>query len=166
MKNKAKMNNFLKYLAAFTLFMTFLVGCKTTNNVANNDNEKASLVISYYQTPGYSKTAPEYTIELYSNRQMHLIATKNLDKEGKYIRRLTKEEYKQLVDAFVDADFFDFKDEYTDNITDLPTRYISFTHNGKSKKIKDYYGAPEKLGELELMVRSYLDRVGWSKMTW
>lgn len=161
------MNNTIKYFIMLVLVFASFASCKTKQTaIDDNGNEKVTLVISYYQTPGYSKTAPEYTIELFSNRQMHLTATKNLDKEGKYMRRLTKEEYKYLIEAFVDADFFDLKDEYTDNITDLPTRYISFSHDGKSKKIKDYYGAPEKLGELELMVRSYLDRVGWSKMTW
>lgn len=160
-------NSTVKYFAVLVLMLASFLSCKTTkNSIGNDGNENATLVISYYQTPGYSKSTPEYTIELYNNRQMHLIATKNLDKEGKYMRRLTKEEYSQIVSAFDDADFFDFKDEYTDNITDLPTRYISFTYEGKSKKIKDYYGAPEKLGELELMVRSYLDRVGWSKMNW
>lgn len=157
----------LKYICFLVAAFLFIVSCKTTKTAATFDvNQKASLVISYYQTPGYSKTNPEYTIELFSNRQMFLTATKNLDKDGKHMRTLSKEEYNQIIDAFVDANFFNFKDEYTDNITDLPTRYISFTHKGKTKKIKDYYGAPEQLQELEFMVRSYLDRVGWSKMSW
>ncbi len=157
----------LTYTMFGILLFTFFTGCKNMQTASTDKvDEKAKVVISYYQTSGYSPVAPEYKIELYSNKQMYLTATKNLDKEGKFIRTLTKEEYKQLIDAFTDASFFDFEDEYTDNITDLPTRYIQFAHKGQSKKIKDYYGAPEELKALELMVRSYLDRIGWSKMTW
>jgi hypothetical protein len=123
-------------------------------------------VISYYQTPGFSPEAPEYKIDLYNNRQMFLDAKKNLDKNGKYMRTLSDKEYSQLVDAFRDADFFKFKAEYTANITDLPTRYITFSYKGEEKKIKDYYGAPEELKELEFMLQSFLDRVGWEKMQW
>ncbi len=153
----------LSYTIIGVLLFTFFISCKSTQT---STNEKAKLVISYYQTPGYSPVAPEYKLELYNNKQMYLTAMKNLDKEGKYMRTLSKDEYNQIIEAFSDASFFDFKDEYTDNITDLPTRYIQFTHKGQSKKIKDYYGAPQELKALELMVRSYLDRIGWSEMTW
>ena len=38
--------------------------------------------------------------------------------------------------------------EYTEKITDLPTTYIQI----KEKKIKDYYGAPKKLKDLEKLI--------------
>ena len=51
-------------------------------------------------------------------------------------------------------DFQNLKNEYTDNITDLPTTYIMV----QNKKIKDYYGAPKKLKELEKMINEILSK--------
>jgi hypothetical protein len=39
-------------------------------------------------------------------------------------------------------------DEYSEKITDLPTTYIQI----KEKKIKDYFGAPKKLKDLETLI--------------
>ena len=50
-------------------------------------------------------------------------------------------------------------------ITDLPSTYISFTHKGQTKKIRDYYGAPDKLTELEdLLNKIALKKDGWKKI--
>lgn len=146
----------------------FFYACNTQKKSAtlSEQDKKPELIISYYQTPGFSPEAPEYKIDLYDNHQMFLDAKKNLDKKGKYMRTLSEKEYNQLVSAFLEADYFKFQDEYTSSITDLPTRYITFSHKGQTKKIKDYHGAPEELKELEFMVQSFLDRVGWEKMQW
>jgi len=45
--------------------------------------------------------------------------------------------------------FLILKKEYTSNITDLPSTIVTFSINGQEKKIVDYYGAPDKLKELE-----------------
>lgn len=154
------------YIVSLILTVFLFNNCKSTKESTNQNTESATIVISYYQTPGFSPAAPEYTIEVYNNKQMFLIAKKGLDVEGRYMRTLSKEEYNQLITSFDNSSFFEFKDEYTNNITDLPTRFISYTKEGKTKKVKDYYGAPESLKELELILQSYLDRAGWTKMTW
>lgn len=136
---------------------------KAQQNILLDDETK--LIISYHQTTGYGNN-PEYKIELFSNRQMFLTASKNLDKEGKFMRLLSEKEYSEIINTFSSSSFFSFKDEYTSEMLDLPTRYIYFSHDGKEKKIKDYYGSPEELKELEFLVRSFLDRVGWEKLSW
>ncbi len=154
---------------AIFLIIAFIgfISCNTQKKAASTTpDETTKLVVSYDQTPGMSKETPEYTIELYSNRQMYLTAKKNLDKEGKYLRTLTQNEYNQIITAFNNANFFKFQDEYTSPSTDLPTRYLFFSNNGKEKKVKDYDGAPDQLKELELLIQSFLDRVGWEKMSW
>ncbi len=150
------------------IIILFLLSCGTQKQITQSTpiEEDTKLMVSYYQTSSYSKTTPEYTIELYSNRQMYLTATKNLDKEGKFMRTLPANEFNEVIKAFAEADFFKFKDEYSSLITDLPTRYLYFSYKGQEKKVKDYYDAPEKLKELELLMQSFLDRVGWEKMSW
>ena len=69
-----------------------------------------------------------------------------------------------LKKSFIDANFFDFKNEYTSKKTDLPTTYISFENNGKYKKIRDYSDAPEALKNLEKMIEKIVDSSGWDKI--
>lgn len=143
--------------------------CKTNKNIPDATSQldqKATLIISYSQTSGYSKDVPEYKMELFSNRQMYLTAIKNLDKNGKYLRTLSQKEYENVIKSFTDSDFFKFQNEYTSESLDLPTRYISFNFDKNEKTIKDYEGAPEALKELEYLMQSFLDRVGWEKMSW
>lgn len=157
----------MKQQAIVLIIMLFLSSCGINKSTTSDTlNEETKLLVSYYQTPGFSHDAPEYKLELYSNRQMHLTATKNLDKEGKYLRTLLEKEFNQVINAFDEANFFKFQDEYTSTMTDLPTRYLYFSHNGKEKQVRDYYGAPNEIKELEFLMQSFLDRVGWEKMSW
>jgi len=153
----------VQYISILLLFWSCNVSKQATNSPIE---EKTKLIISYNQTSGLSQETPEYTIELYSNMQMYLTATKNLDKQGKFMRTLSEKEFNQIIEAFNNAKFFKFEAEYTSSETDLPTRYLYFSYNGKEKKVIDYQNAPEKLTELEYLMQSFLDRVGWEKMTW
>jgi hypothetical protein len=154
--------------AIFLLFTLFVISCNVTKKAADTEliESKSVLTVAYYQFQGKNALDPEYSIELFSNRQMILEAKKNLDKSGKYMRTLSKDEYDQLLQAFLDAKFFKFKNEYSDTISTLPTRYVYFAYQGKEKKVKDYYNAPETLTQLEYSIQSFLDRVGWEKMSW
>lgn len=158
----------MKQIIYFTLSIFLLFSCgtqKKTLNV-NSIEDETVLVISYQQTSTYKNISPVYKIELYSNRQMYLTATKNLNKEGKFLRTLSEAEYNQVLASFNSANFFSFKDEYTTNMTDVPTHYLYYNSNGKEKKVKSYDNAPDELQELEYLMQSFLDRVGWEKMSW
>lgn len=150
------------------LIVQFLTSCGITksNRTSSDSNEKATLLISYSQSAINSTTEPEYSIELYSNKQMYLNGIRNLDKTGKYMRTLSDKEFNSLIQSFNEANFFSFNDEYTSNTPELTTRYVYFFNEGKEKKVKDYYGAPESLKELEYSIQSFLDRVGWEKLSW
>jgi hypothetical protein len=161
--------NAMKQIGAVLLFtMIAMSSCHFNKKAADTgvEESKSSLTIAYYQIPGNNALEPEYSIELFSNKQMVLEAKKNLDKSGKYIRTLSTQEYNQLLQTFVDADFFKFNTEYTDTVSNLPTRYLYFSYQGQEKKVKDYVGAPETLTQLEYSIQSFLDRVGWEKMSW
>ena len=48
--------------------------------------------------------------------------------------------------------FDNLKNEYSERITDLPTTYIMINN----KKIKDYYGAPTELKDLEKLIEKII----------
>ena len=85
-------------------------------------------------------------------------------KEGRYTKRFSPGETNALLRSFDKADFFSFKNEYTGNVTDLPTTFLIFKKDGKEKKIKMYYNYPDKLKELEGYMKTAADTDGWEKV--
>lgn len=144
-----------------------LLSCGTQNSTKQNYilNEETKLIISYSQT-STTESYPAYTIELFSNRQMYLTASNNLDKYGKYMRVLSEKEFNQIVKTFNKANIHSFNDEYTSDNKNSPTQFIYFSSNEKEKRIKYHSNSPQEIVDLELLIRSFLDRVGWEKMSW
>jgi len=54
-----------------------------------------------------------------------------------------------LVAEVVRSGFFELKDRYDDNITDLPTTYVTVEIDSRKKRVIDYAGAPHGLRDLE-----------------
>lgn len=95
---------------------------------------------------------PVYIFKIDGTGKASFTGERNVEKQGDWSRTLTPEETSALFQAFENSDFWAFEDEYTDSVTDLPTTWITFSHRGQAKTIKDYYGAPETLKNLEKLV--------------
>lgn len=115
------------------------------------------------KTACYGK-CPVYKITIQGNGKAIFEGQKNVDKIGKYEKLFSKEEIENLIKKFEEVKFFEFKDEYSAKVTDLPTTYLEFTHKGQTKKIKDYYDAPTELKNLEKMIESIANSSGWNTM--
>lgn len=136
-----------------------LIACKSSQT----DNTQEEALISMQKTRCMG-ACPVYKIDIYKNGKVMLDAQENLTLKGRYEAQLSEEEVNKLIEAFEGKDFFAFEDSYKSNVTDLPTTYISFNYEGKSKKIMDYYNAPEELKELEGKVASLIDSLEWKKI--
>lgn len=119
-------------------------------------------VISMQKTECYG-TCPVYSITIKGSGQATLEAQKHLDKTGTYQMQLSREETDALFKSFVKADLWSFENEYTADISDLPTTYLTFTNKGKVKKIKDYSGAPQQLIDLENQLAGLITSSRWSR---
>jgi hypothetical protein len=94
-------------------------------------------------------TCPAYTVTI--------DATGGITYEGdRYVRvvggetsRIGPAAIARLLQVADRVQFFALRDAYDGDITDLPTTYVSITTGGRTKRIKDYYGAPSGLKELE-----------------
>ena len=109
---------------------------------------------------------PVYSFRVDGSGKATFDGLRNVDKQGHWERHLDKEEVAALFNAFLDADFWSFDDEYTDQVSDLATIWITFSHQGRTKQIKDYFGAPAKLKELEALVEEIAESTsGWQQVT-
>ena len=107
---------------------------------------------------------PVYTLKIFRDRYAILEGEQNIPFIGTFFTRLTEKEITELEKKFSDIGFFDLKNEYAEKMTDLPTTYIYYYKDGKSKRIKDYYGAPPELKELEVAVENLLEKKRWKKI--
>jgi hypothetical protein len=48
-----------------------------------------------------------------------------------------------------------------EEVTDLPSTYISITVGDKTKRVLDYHGAPEKLRDLEALIDGVVESTRW-----
>ncbi|MCP3929805.1 MAG: hypothetical protein GY705_11965 [Bacteroidetes bacterium] len=107
---------------------------------------------------------PVYSIEINGEGEALYKGERHVKREGKYEMQLPAAVADSLFNLFVDADYFSFKDEYSAQVTDLPTTYLTFKHKGQEKKIRMYYNVPEKLRELSKYVEKIAFSEGWNKL--
>ena len=119
--------------------------------------------MSIQLTPCFGK-CPNYTLTVYSNGFVAYDGGIFAERKGKFHKTISKKEVKALVQQFREAKFFEFKDEYTSQVQDLPTTYITFTDKGKTKKITDLWDGPPTLRKLEVLLNNIADsKEGWEK---
>lgn len=140
-----------------------LIGILCLTACEQNSNPYADSTIEMNTTPCFG-ACPEYDIIIKGDGTANYVGKRHAPRAGKFTKQLSPEETKALFDAFAAVNFFDFEDEYTSTISDLSTTYISFSHDGQSKKIKDYYGAPDELDKLENRVEEIAKSDGWKKI--
>lgn len=138
-----------------------LFACKTQSKTQSKTD---SIIITLAKKSGRG-ISPEYSLQIYNSGKVIFEGIKNTEKIGKYQKQLDKKAIKTLKKTFIDAKFFDFEDEYTSRILDLPTTYISFSENNKTKKIRDYHNAPKELKKLEKLIENIAEEEdNWIKI--
>ena len=142
--NRAKsINGFLMFFVFIQLF-----SCTGSRRFSADD-----LLLEMEKTPCYGQ-CPVYTIQVDSRGNGLFNGVENTQYTGKYAFRLGKTEMEHIRSSFEKAGFFGLEDKYFEFVTDLPTTYLSYRQGGRSKKIMDYHGAPQKLKDLEKQVES------------
>ena len=107
---------------------------------------------------------PVYEVKINGIGEAVFNGKRNVSKEGLWYQTLTADETNDLFAAFEEAGFWDLNDEYTSQVTDLPTTWTTLVLGEKTKTIKDYYGAPEELKSLEALIEAIAEREeGWER---
>ena len=142
------------------LFLFFLIisSCKLTSTTYHSKNLKSDLkelskektkIISLEKTACFG-TCPIFSINIFNNGEVIYYGKKFVKKLGNLNLELDQKEINQILNKAKEINFNNLKSEYTENISDLPTTFISIN----KKTIKDYYGAPKELKDLEKLIES------------
>ncbi len=147
------------FIIGFSLTL-FLFSCSGSKR---SKKDIKSALIEMRTTSCYGK-CPVYKISINGDGRVFYEGKRHVEKEGFYQKMLTDKEVKSLIEAFDKAKFFEFQDEYTSAVTDMPTTFVSYSIGKDSKKIRDYFGAPNELKDLEKLVAEIANsKEGWTK---
>ena len=81
--------------------------------------------------------------------------------EGRVTDRIPVSRVAALLATAKRIGFFELRDQYLTRknpdgsetrVTDLPTTFVTITSEGRTKRVEDYFGAPESLQELEQQI--------------
>lgn len=120
------------------------------------------VVITMKRTYCYGM-CPVYSLTIYGNGTVVYEGVDHVQVKGKQTLQIPQKQVRQLVDQFFSIDYFSLQDDYKAPVTDLPTTITSISVNGKTKTVRDYYGAPEKLKELEKQIDAVAQAQQWVK---
>ncbi|MBX9850224.1 MAG: hypothetical protein K2X86_00525 [Cytophagaceae bacterium] len=145
-------------------FLSLLIlspACKM-HPVSSNSFDSSVIIMEKTECYGY---CPVYSITIDGTGKVIYEGKKHVKKVGKFERQLSGKEISTIFSAFEHSDFFKLQNEYTAGVSDMPTVYVTFEHQGQKKKITDYYGAPESLKKLEELVEKVaLSEEGWKQL--
>lgn len=111
-------------------------------------------------------TCPIYTVTLYGNGVVEFNGERFVQAIGRHTDTLAAQDIQRLVHAFHTSGFFAMENSYrNDRISDLPLTVVSFADGTTTKRIEDYYGAPDALRALEQHIDSVLQTHRWVKGT-
>ena len=132
-----------------------LVGCTSTFD--DPPNEDASVTLRRSVCFG---VCPAYTVTLHTDGSATFDGDRFVAVVGHRDYRVEPAAVRKLVAHFRAAHFFELKDEYRGNVTDLPTVRLTLTVGDRTKTVIDYAGEmagmPKAVRKLELEV----DEVG------
>ena len=107
---------------------------------------------------------PAFTLKVYENGFILYDGKMFVSPKGKYSGKISKKELERIQNKFLINGFFDFDDFYKSPGMDLQTTYISFSHMGQEKIIRDYSNPPDELKELEDLLTGLIDSVKWKPL--
>lgn len=155
---------FLSLLALEGVLMFILLTVVSCNQDKSQMPQGESGPLVIMQKTECFGTCPVYTITIYADGKAEYEGVRHVQKIGRFHKQFSPETVNGLIKDFEAADFWNLKDEYVAEVTDLPTTYLSFNHGGRTKKIKDLVEAPQQLKDLEQQVAELSETGDWQSI--
>jgi len=116
--------------------------------------------ISLHRTSCFGP-CPVYTVTIDARGRVTYEGEKFVRVVGRQTARIDASVVAKLLAHAERIHFFDMRNAYrtaenpdgsTTMVTDLPTKIVSITMNGRTKRVEDYFGAPDALQEFEAAI--------------
>lgn len=125
-----------------------------------NPQSLDGVIISMERTVCFG-TCPDYELTIYGNGTVVYEGRNFVAVTGMRTSTIPVQDVRGLVTEFYRINYFSLEDEYTAQVTDLPTTTTSIKIDGRFKQVVDYYGAPEALRQLEERIDKVANSAVW-----
>lgn len=147
----------IAYFSTLILTLLLFQSCKTTKEFS----ELTSKDIKIKMTTGACfGSCPVFTLSVYDGGYAHFKGDRFTKMDGKWLKKMKKDDYTKLADIFAASSFDSFQDEYESELADLPM--VRITYNSKTVAGKD--GRPESLLTLQRMLEKIINNDGWTQL--
>ncbi len=150
-------------LTIFTVALFNIISFSSCKLFQPNTNlGELNKVIEMSKGPCYG-SCPVFTISVYEKGVVAYKGERHTEKLGLYIKVLKKGEYQKLVNAFAEANLWQYQDVYKSQIPDLQTVTLTYYEEGDIKTIVGKDGRPSVVLDLEQMLDEIAAQDGWEQ---
>jgi len=94
-------------------------------------------------------SCPVFSLTIDGNGNVTYVGKQFVKVKGEQKFAISKNEVEELLQAFYALNYFSLKDEYTEDVRDLPSSITSLKHRGRYKQVINCVGGPIELSALE-----------------
>ena len=97
-------------------------------------------------------TCPVYSVTIFSDGRVQYEGKEFVKEKGPRTGAISAREFGELAAKVEQIGFFTLQAAYRAPVTDLPTTIVTVTRGPESKRVEDYFGAPQGLHDLEALI--------------
>ena len=140
------------------LSLFLIIGCKSKNAIP----KVADDVVKYQLKKGVCfGQCPVYELNIYEGGLAEFYGERFTDKKGTFKKQLSEEQFKEIEQAFVDAEFFELEGDYGMDLVDLPTVSISHNNGKMEKSVAGKSQFPSEFIKLNNLLTEVAESGGW-----
>jgi Domain of unknown function (DUF6438)/Ankyrin repeat len=150
-----------------TVCLAFALGIGLAGSVAAQVS--ADTLIQLQRTSCLG-SCPIYTVTIDASGTVTYDGQEHVRVIGRATARIPTQRVARLLATAERIHFFDLDDAYREihnpdgtirSVTDFPTKFVTITANGLTKRVEDYFGAPDALADFEREIDQVAGTVRW-----
>lgn len=143
--------------------MALIVSVFPCEALAQPEAIPPDLIIKLERTACFGQ-CPVYVVSIDAAGNVTFDGTEFVGSKGRQTDRIPASRVAALLATAKRAGFFELRDSYRAPISDLPTTFVTITANGATKRVEDYFGAPQSLKQLEREIDEAAGTRRWIRM--
>ena len=141
-------------ISCIVITMISVLSCKSTKKAQNFDEKELRFSLSKGVCFG---TCPVYELKVYHGGMAVFVGLQNTPKLGEWEKKLEKEDYKKLEEAFEKTDFANYPSEFKSRIPDFPMVSIGYHDGNEFRIVSGKEDRPDALMQAQFVLEKIVD---------
>ncbi len=155
----------MKYIPIIAFIaLAFILMASTCRPFGPQDLSKLQPLVELKKGPCFG-SCPVFEMIIYEGGWVSYEGERFTNRIGMYTKQIDVATFKEVINAFEDADVWQYQNAYKAQIPDMATVTVVYHKDGNTKSIKGKDGRPAKIVELEKMLNKIAESSGWERKT-